>query len=619
MSLFSELKRRNVIRVGIAYLVGSWLLLQVTDVLVSLLELPASMGKIMVAILALGFLPAMAFSWAYELTPEGLKRDSEVDRSASIAPRTGRRLNLLIIVMLVMVAGYFFWESRFKPADEVAVAAPEAPAVETVEPLPADDVSIAVLPFTNMSTDADNEYFADGLSEEILNRLAQLAELRVIARTSSFAFKGQNQDLREIGRILGTANILEGSVRRQGDRVRVTAQLIETRSGTHLWSETFDRRLDDIFQIQDEIAQEVAEALNIVLDEKARQAMLAIGVRNVDAFVAYQRGYELYIDAHAETGRDELMSVLEEGNEWFDRALAAEPAFSDALLRKTDLYAHHVLETDEPVAVQAEALDTMLDLLDQALEAARDEDRRRAIEIDRTFFTDDWSRLPKLLAEAVASESCAEGNWMELTVPFLDPEVLLSYYRKQVRCDPLMLLNYAFLAQIEAHQGDLEEARATLARGRSIGGDHYWLRATSWRLQMASGEAEDVLRNLEVELEATPDDPWLQRWRIMMMAITGRVEPARRAVEEMVRAGRLDLSNQVRLHAVTGNRAAANAAAAALDALPGGPVELIRGLNVCECGAPFDLDATPRLAARLDAAGFAWPPRALLSYPAKEW
>lgn len=233
MGFIAELRRRNVVRVAVAYIVASWLLLQATEVLSGLLELPAVIGKGVVLVLALGFLPVLGFSWAFELTPEGIKRESEVDRSQSVTNQTGRKLNTLIIAMLGVSTGYFFWESRLKSAPAAAtaqapVAVPEAPANEAG---PQDDKSVAVLPFVNMSADPENEYFADGLSEEILNKLAQVAGLRVIGRTSSFAFKGQNLDLREIGRLLGAATLLEGSVRRQGDQVRVTAQLIAAADG----------------------------------------------------------------------------------------------------------------------------------------------------------------------------------------------------------------------------------------------------------------------------------------------------------------------------------------------------------------------------------------------------
>ena len=623
MGLFAELKRRNVIRVALAYLVASWLLLQITDVLADVLDLPDVLGRVVFVLLALGFVLVVAFAWAFELTPDGIKREHEVDRSASLTHQTGKRLNTLIIVLLAVAAGYFFWESRFMEragtgetaTREQAVAAPAAAE-------PADDSashttqSIAVLPFANMSADPDNEFFADGLSEEILNRLAQVPELRVIARTSSFAFKGQNQDLREIGETLGAAHVLEGSVRRQGEQVRVTAQLIDTSDGAHLWSDTWDRELEDVFAIQDEVAENVVDALDIVLDEPTRRAMRTAGVRDVEAFVAYQRGSRMYIDAHGQPG---LIEQLREANQWFDRAIEAEPGFADAYARKTDLYAHIVLDSEDiSEAERQEALDTMLALWKTAYETARDPDRRRVIDIDRTFFSDDWSRLPGLLTETFASDSCADGNWMELALPFGMDEQLIEHYQRGIRCDPLMLLHRATVANLQMRLGDMEAARATLAAARSVGGEHRWVTAQQRLLQLASGEAEALLDGLEGPYPIGTGPELAPLGRAQTRAVMGRTDEARQVLASLPEDS-LDVRWRLIMHAALGERDAANAEAAALDARAGGPVELVRTVNFCECGAPFDLDATPRLKARVESAGFPWPPEPLIRYPAKDW
>ena len=621
--LFQELKRRNVIRVAIAYVVGAWLLLQVTEVLSGLLELPSSLGKAVVVILAIGFPLVVAFAWVFELTPQGIKRESEVQSDHSLTRHTGKRLNILIIVMLALAAGYFFWESRLKaPTESMQVQAPLTEPVATDTPVGAEEelTSIAVLPFANMSTDPENEYFADGLSEEILNQLAQIPDLRVIARTSSFAFRDQNQDLREVGNLLDTGNILEGSVRRQGNQVRVTAQLIETETGAHLWSQTWDRQLDDVFAIQDEIARHVADNLDIVLDSETRQDMLAAGVRNVDAFVAYQKGYRTYIEAH-EGGH--IFEQLVVANQYFDEAIAAAPDFSDAYARKTDYYAHVVLESEVSNEERQAALDTMVNLYATAYDTARDRKQQLVIDLDRTFFTNDWSRLPTILREIFDNEGCAYGNWMELAVPFWDTSDLETFYQRQISCDPLMLLNYTFAAELKARQGDLEAARQILAKGRSVGGDHRWLRGGRRQLQMQSGEDESLLAELRESAEETAHDAealvGIQRLEAQVLAHMGRVDEARAIIESMMDRGVQKDTDLIIAFAATGNREAANAAAAKMDAIPGGQAELIRRIQYCDCGAPFDLEATPRLAARIREAGFPWPPSQRLNYPAKDW
>ena len=237
MSFFAELKRRNVFRVGVAYVVVAWLIVQVLQVLLESFGTPDWVMKTVIVLMVTGLPFALIFAWAFEMTPEGLKREHEVDRSQSITSETGRKLNNAIIGILVVALGYFVYDKI------VLEAAREAELVETTKqevteqlgamPPTADkaDKSIAVLPFVNMSGDQENEYFSDGLTEELLNSLARIKELKVTGRTSSFAFKGRNTDLREIGQTLGVAHILEGSVRKAQNRLRITAQLIKAEDG----------------------------------------------------------------------------------------------------------------------------------------------------------------------------------------------------------------------------------------------------------------------------------------------------------------------------------------------------------------------------------------------------
>ena len=254
MALFQELKRRNVIRVAAAYVIVAWLILQVADVVLGNISSPGWVFQTILLILALGFPLAMFFAWAFELTPDGLKREAHVDRSESITHQTGRKLDRITIVILVVAVGYFAWDKFLAE-----------PPVESTSTATAEKASIAVLPFVNMSSDPEQDYFSDGISEELLNLLAKIPQFQVAGRTSSFEFKGQNDDLREIGSSLGVDNIIEGSVRKGGDRVRITAQLVKVDDGFHLWSETYDRELTDIFAVQDEIANAVVDQLKVTL------------------------------------------------------------------------------------------------------------------------------------------------------------------------------------------------------------------------------------------------------------------------------------------------------------------------------------------------------------------
>jgi TolB-like protein len=338
MSLFRELNRRNVFRVGIAYAVTAWVVIEVADVVLDTLEAPLWVMKAIMLVLALGFLPAVVFAWAFELTPEGLKKQSEVDRAESITHVTARKLDYIIIVLLVVALGTYAWD-RFHSAP----VAPEVSVpISRSEALPGDGAqgklelapketssaggtgtSIAVLPFVNLSADPEQEYFSDGISEELLNVLAKYPDLRVAARTSSFQFKGESRDITDIARQLNVNHVLEGSVRKSGTRLRITAQLIDAASGFHLWSETYDRELDDVFAIQDDISAAIGEALRV---ELALAQHLPTGVPrvaatdNTAAYEAFLQGRHLI---NQRGGRNVLAAV-----EHLERCVRLDPDFA---------------------------------------------------------------------------------------------------------------------------------------------------------------------------------------------------------------------------------------------------------------------------------------------------
>ena len=294
MSLFTELKRRNVFRVAAAYIIVAWLIMQVGEVMAPALHLPGWINSALAFFIILGFPFALFFAWAFEMTPEGLKKEKDVDRSQSITPETGQKLNYLIIGLLVLAVGYFAFDKfvldpgrdtqAIEAAVETAVQRSQEEPVATADAAPAG--SIAVLPFVNMSEDPGNEFFSDGITEELLNLLAKIPELRVTSRSSAFSFKGQNVDIPTVAEKLNVAHVLEGSVRKAGNRVRITAQLIEAGSDKHEWSETYDRELIDVFAIQDEIAQEVVKVLQVQLLGKVP----VVSETSSDAYAAYLRG-----------------------------------------------------------------------------------------------------------------------------------------------------------------------------------------------------------------------------------------------------------------------------------------------------------------------------------------
>jgi TolB-like protein len=322
--LLEELKRRNVFKVGTAYVVLAWLLAQVTDVFLEPFGAPDWVIKTILLVLIAGFPLALFFAWAFELTPEGLKKEKDVDRSQSITHETGQKLNLAIIFILILALGYFAVDKFIlEPGRHLETGEAAARPAELEEP--AKEKSIAVLPFVNMSDDSGNEYFSDGISEEILNALAKVRDLKVAGRTSSFAFKGQNQDLRQIGESLGVNHILEGSVRKAGATVRITAQLIQVEDGFHLWSETYDRELTDVFAIQDEIANAILKQL--------KAALLEDGQVEVTVARADSEAYDLYLLAkqrmYERTG-----PTIQSAVELLDRAISSDPGYAPAYAQR---------------------------------------------------------------------------------------------------------------------------------------------------------------------------------------------------------------------------------------------------------------------------------------------
>ncbi len=313
-SLWAEIKRRNVVRVAVAYAVVAWVMIEISSTTFPMLKLPEWAATLVTVLLMIGFPVAVIFAWAFELTPEGLKKEKDVDRSESITHLTGRKLDFAIIGVLAVAVVYFVSEKLFWTDDVVTESQVEISSAATEE----ISRSIAVLPFVNMSGDADQEYFSDGITEEILNALAGIPELAVTSRTSAFAFKGKSVSIPKIAEELGVAHILEGSVRRSGNQLRITAQLIEVASDRHLWSESYDRELTDIFAVQDEISENIVAALkmNLLGDTVARSASSAV----------IPEAYDLYLRGLQQMAINTFDSVAQ-ATDYFEQSLVIDPLF----------------------------------------------------------------------------------------------------------------------------------------------------------------------------------------------------------------------------------------------------------------------------------------------------
>jgi TolB-like protein/Flp pilus assembly protein TadD len=347
MGLVSELRRRNVLRMAVLYAVAAWLIMQVAEVLIDLAKLPDQIGPIILGVLAVGFPIALILSWFYEITPEGISLDKDVVPGESIKGVSGRRLEFIVISLLCAAVILFAYDKWW-------ISGPP-------------EQSIAVLPFENMSNDPEQEYFSDGVSEEILNLLAQIKPLKVIARTSSFSFKNKDVDIATMAAQLNVRHILEGSVRRSGDRIRITAQLIDAVDSTHVWSQTYDRELGDIFAVQDEIAAAISEELRLQLRVVAGNPVLpnAFKTANVDAYDAYLRGRELF--------RRRGDKNVEAAIRHFERALRLDdnfaPAHAHVAIATTMLGIRGVLGLEEVTRIAVPHLDAAQALAPDLAEA----------------------------------------------------------------------------------------------------------------------------------------------------------------------------------------------------------------------------------------------------------
>jgi adenylate cyclase len=311
-NFFAELKRRNVYKVAVAYAVISWLLTQAASILLPTFEAPPWVMKALVVLLGLGFVFAVMISWAFEMTPQGMKRTADVSPTEFIPQWSKRKFGALIVTVAVIAAGLFVFQLTRKPSPTNAPSA--------------DSKSIAVLPFVDLSPAKDQEYFCDGISEEILDALAKVEGLRVVARTSSFSFKGKNVDVSEIAQKLNVGNVLEGSLRREGNRVRIAVQLVNARDGFHLWSETFEHELQGVFAVQDEITRAVVDALKI----KLAVALPVHKKPNTEAYDLYLKGrYFLNRKNEADARR---------AIDYFEQALAKDPNDAPAYAGLADSY-----------------------------------------------------------------------------------------------------------------------------------------------------------------------------------------------------------------------------------------------------------------------------------------
>ncbi len=488
-SFFAELKRRNVVRMAGLYLVGAWLLTQVASTVLPMFGAPEWLPRSIVILLAIAFVPTLIFSWVFELTPQGLKRDEEVAPEQSIAPQTARRMDRVIIAVLLLALGYFAFDKfALTPKRQAAFVGRAAPAT--------DVKSIAVLPFVNMSADKEQDYFSDGLSEELLNQLAQVPQLRVIARTSSFSFKGKEVDVATIAKALNVANVLEGSVRKSASTLRITAQLVRASDSSHLWSQTYDREMTDVFKVQDEISHEVVAALKVKLSP-TQQLPKTQHTANTEAYEHYLLGMDF--------SRQDRLQTGPQAAEEFQKAIALDPNYANAYVELAMAQAFAAEVVGSP-AERNEGISRALSSVEQAITLAPNlalaYKARGYLRYTRLW---DWLGAAADFKQALA----LDPNNAELLSSYSQSlfftgqqKEAIAMARKATLVDPLSLATWHNLGLLLFSSGQDSEARQAWQHALEINPGARWPNYLLGYLDLKERKTGDAVAHFRVTDEA---------------------------------------------------------------------------------------------------------------------
>ncbi len=522
MSFFTELKRRNVFRVGIAYVVGGWLLLQLTDVLSELLDLPDVVGRAIVLVVAIGLPVALFFAWAFEMTPEGVKREKDVDPAQSITPQTGKKLNNTIIVLLALAVAYLLYDkfsTDISSAPAITAETP-APTVEEVTgPAPVANKinqagkSIAVLPFTNRSPDANDAYFTDGVHDDLLTQLAKIDAFSVISRTSVMEYRDTAKNLRQIGEELGVANIMEGAVQRAGNRVRINVQLIDAGSDEHLWAEVYDRELttENLFDIQSEIAKAIAGALQATLTDSEIAAVSNVPTDNVAAYELYLQGKRFSL-GETEIGFDTAVELYKE-------ALKLDPQFKLAWVGLSHAYINNYWSYGGNPADRDRARN--------AIEKAKaiDPDFPELYMAEGSYYywgLLDYDKALRYLDKAIAlmpsnAEAYMWKGWASRRAGLWDQAV--DSMQKAIKLNPRVVINLIETGQTLAYLDRFDEALELTEKAYKLEPDNYWPKSYLAFLEIVVNGDTDRAETLMVGGQHTNDIQFLSTyWLVQMLA-----------------------------------------------------------------------------------------------------
>ena len=479
---FAELKRRNVYKVAVAYAVVAWLLIQVATQVFPFFEIPNWAVRLVVLLLILGFPVALILSWAFEITPEGLKRTEDADLAAETRPKSHTWIYIVIVGALLSVGLFMLGRYGFREKNPLS------------NELAAQ--SIAVLPFVNMSSDKEQDYFSDGLSEELLNQLSQIPQLRVIARTSSFSFKGKEVDVATIAKALNVANVLEGSVRKSANTLRITAQLIRASDSSHLWSQTYDRQMTDIFKVQDEIASDVVAALKVKL-LPTQQLPKTQRTSNPEAYEHYLLGMDIL--------RQDRMQTSHLAAAEFQKAIALDPNYANAYVALSNAQALAAEVATSPTQ-RAEGIKQALATVEEAIKLAPDlasgYSSRGYLRYSRAW---DWQGAAADFKRAMA----LDPNNAELLSSYAQSLFFsgaqteaIAMARKATAIDPLSVETWRFLGLLLFCSGQDAEARVAWQRALEINPGTRWPNYLIGYLDLKERKIESALAHFHATDDA---------------------------------------------------------------------------------------------------------------------
>ena len=506
MSFFEELKRRNVFRVGIAYGVAAWIVLQVADLVLENIGSPSWVIQTLMFLVGLGFIAALIIAWAYEMTPEGIKKESDVVRDESVTQHTAKKLDYITLGAVLLLLGFMVLdrfvlersEPILKDAPEPVAKVVPAPVQLELEPASSsDEQSIAVLPFVDMSPEGDQAYFADGIAEEILNVLVKTHSLKVAGRTSSFQFRNREEDLRLIGEQLGVENILEGSIRKAGNRLRITAQLVKAEDGFHLWSETYDRELTDVFAIQDEIARAITDALAIELNLADTSASLApVLTNNMNA-------YDKYLEARALLAQrvefHRIFSLLEE-------ATALDPEFAEGW---ASLAQAHALSFYYNMADREEAVNRAIQFAKRAIELDPNLSEAHSALADALRDQSLWNEALDSYNRALALNSDNVETHLQIAQMLSrvgHHKQAFVHGSRAAELDPLSWITQLYHGFSQYQAGKIDEAFITLGKAEVLGSFSRSL-PVRFKVRMALSEGrKDIARQSANSFVDNPND-----------------------------------------------------------------------------------------------------------------